>query len=277
MERLQAAIEKARAQRAGQGPAAGGPNPRRHPAAAPVPGTVQEAWEALTQIELKSRTLHRNRVVTYQGGQDSAPFDLLRTRMLQQVRQNKWRRIAFVSPHSNCGKTTAVANLAFSLSRQPDVRTLIFDFDLRQYGLTKMLRQKPAYGMADVLEGRVSFADHARRHGRNVAFGFNLSSVRTASEILQSPKTSEFLDALQTIYQPDLMLFDMPPLMASDDNFGFLQNMDAALLMTTAEKTTMSQIDVAERQVADLTNVMGIVLNGCRYTDGAYGHEYDYY
>ena len=39
----------------------------------------------------------------------------------------------------------------------------------------------------------------------------------------------------------------------------------------------MSQIDTAERHVAELTNVMGIVLNKCRYATGTYGHDYDYY
>lgn len=275
MERLQVAIEKARKQRDGQTP----DRPSR-PAgkSKPVPVSVQDAWEALAQIQLRPRTLHRNRVVTFQGGAEAAPFDLLRTRILQQARQNDWRRIAFVSPHSGCGKTTAVANLIFSLARQQDTRTLIFDFDLRRQGLTKLLKQFPNHGMADILEGRVSFADHGVRYGKNVAIGFNMGTVKTPAEILQSPKTQEILDEIQAIYQPDLMLFDMPPLMSSDDNFGFLQNnVDAALLMAAAEKTSMSQIDVAERQVADLTNVMGIVLNGCRYTDGAYGHEYGYY
>lgn len=275
MERLQIAIEKARKQRDGQTP----DRPQR-PAgkSKPVPVSVQDAWEALAQIELRTRTLHRNRVVTFQGGVEAAPFDLLRTRILQQARQNDWRRIAFVSPQSGCGKTTAVANLIFSLARQQDTRTLIFDFDLRRQGLTKLLKQFPNHSMADILEGRVDFADHGVRYGKNVAIGFNMGTVKTPAEILQSPKTQEILDEIQAMYQPDLMLFEMPPLMSSDDNFGFLQNnIDAALLMAAAEKTSMSQIDVAERQVADLTNVMGIVLNGCRYTDGAYGHEYGYY
>ena len=276
MERLQAAIEKARAQRDGGRDGQDTAAPRQDPRPQ-APAAVQDAWEALTEIQLKPRALHRNRVVTFKGGPDSAPFDLLRTRMLQQARQNKWRRIAFVSPHSGCGKTTSVANLAFSLARQHDVRTLILDFDLRRRGLTTLFRQAPTHSMGEILEGRVPFSDHGRRYGKNVAFGFNLTTNKIASEILQSPKTGEILDELQALYQPDLMLFDMPPLMASDDNFGFLQNVDAALLLAAAEKTTMSQIDIAERQVADLTNVMGIVLNRCRYMDGAYGHEYDYY
>ena len=273
MEKLQQAIEKARAQRDDQIKE----RPKSTENTAPIPKSVQEAWDALPSIQLKSGILHRNRVVTLESGAISAPYDLLRTRMLRQAKLNGWRRIAFVSPHSSCGKTTAVTNLAFSLARQTSIRTLVFDFDLRRRGLTELFRQKPTYGMADVLEGRVTFADHALRYGKNVAFGFNFGSSETASEILQSPKTQGILDEIQSIYQPDLMLFDMPPLMASDDNFGFLHNVDAALLLVAAEKTTMTQIDVAERQVAELTNVMGIVLNKCRYTDGAYGHEYNSY
>jgi hypothetical protein len=36
----------------------------------------------------------------------------------------------------------------------------------------------------------------------------------------------------------------------------------------------MDRIDVTERQIAELTNVMGIILNKCHYADGAYGYEY---
>lgn len=39
----------------------------------------------------------------------------------------------------------------------------------------------------------------------------------------------------------------------------------------------MSQIDVAERHVAELTNVMGLVLNKCRYPSKTRGHVYGKY
>lgn len=292
MERLQAAIEKARAQRENSPP----PLPRAplaDPAAAPrqthpqtarpieatagASASVDDAWAALDDMRLQTRNLHTRRVMTLDAGPDAAPFDLLRTRLLQQAKQHGWRRIGFVSPHSGCGKTTTVANLAFSLSRQLDARSLVLDCDLRRRGLSEVLRQKPATDFAEVLEGRVAFANHGQRFRTNVAFGFNSKSSSNASEILQAGKTQEVLTALEDTYAPDIVLFDLPPLMASDDNFGFLHKLDAALILAAAEKTTMSQIDVAERQVAELTNVMGVVLNRCRYTDGAYGHEYNYY
>jgi len=274
MERLQAAIEKARAQRGTSSPK--GPDTRKAaPASTP---DIQQVWDALAEVRFREDQLHKNRLIAFEGGQESAPYDMLRTKMLQQTKKHGWRRVALVSPHSGCGKSTAAANLAFSLSRQRNLRSLIFDFDLRRAGLTKLLGQSSSSGMAEVLEGEAEFADHALRYGSNIAFGFNNGTkVHTPSEILQSPRTKDILDQIEATYAPDIMLFDMPPLMASDDNFGFLHNVDCALILAAAEKTSMSQIDVAERQITELTNMMGVVLNKCRYTNGVYGNEYDYY
>lgn len=274
MERLQAALEKARAQRDQSETA----QPRQRTATPAAHSGNRDVWEALDDIRIDRNQMQRNRVTTVDTGVDSAPFDLLRTRMLQQAKQHGWKRIAIVSPHANCGKSTATINLAFGLARQTGLHSIIFDFDLRRAGLSKIIGQRPPQGVAEVLQGSVPFAQQARRYGSNVAFSLsNESKVATPSEILQSHKTSEVLDQISADYAPDIMLFDMPPLMASDDNFGFLQNVDAAIIMVAAEQTKMAQIDIAERQVAELTNVMGIVLNKCRYTSGAHGHEYDYY
>ncbi len=278
MERLQAALEKARAQREGGTPAPQQPARQPQPVGLGPKDPQPEAWSALEEMHVSPQLMHRNRITAFEPGVDSAPFDLLRTRMLQQARHHGWRRVALVSPHSGCGKSTAAANLGFSLSRQHNLHSMVFDFDLRRAGLTKILGQRLPFGMGDVLSGDADFADQARRFGHNVAFGLN-TGTKTAnpSELLQNTRTSQLLDNITAHFEPDIMLFDMPPLMASDDNFGFLQNVDCALIMIAAEQTSMSQIDVAERQVAELTNVMGIVLNKCRYTSGAHGHEYDYY
>ena len=122
----------------------------------------------------------------------------------------------------------------------------------------------------------MDFADHAVRIGPNVALGLNNKTISNSAEILQSSSTQDRLNEIQADYQPDIMLFDLPPLMVSDDNFGFLKNVDCAILLVEAEKTTVKQIDHAERQLAELTNVMGIVLNKSHYTNDGYGYGYGY-
>ncbi|MEO0487042.1 MAG: CpsD/CapB family tyrosine-protein kinase [Pseudomonadota bacterium] len=277
MERLSKAIERARAERLARGTVKPDATPRSRTRATAERTGADTAWLAMEELEFDSKLLFQNRVMTVKAGQDSAPFDLLRTRLVQTARQNSWRRIAIVSPHKACGKSTTCANLAFSMARQRDLKSMVLDCDLRKRGLTRIFGQEPAAGTAEMLQGSVDIADVGRRFGDNLIMCFADRSTGSPSEILQSSSARAALDNIQRTYQPDIMIFDMPPLMASDDNFGFLQNVDAALILVAAEMTTNSQIDVAERQVADLTNVMGIVLNRCRYTDGAYGHEYGYY
>lgn len=282
MERLQAAIEKARAQRNESGrPAPAAPRTNGTSALATEPGYADRAsldanWQSFRQIDTTVPAFRDKKIAAFAGGAEAAAFDMLRTRVIQQARSNNWRRIAVVSPHSSCGKTTTVTNLAFSLGRNSDMRTLAIDFDLRRATLARMLNQKPDHTMADVIEGRVPFADHGLRYGNSVAFGLNAGPVQNSSELLQSNRTAAMLDEIDATFQPDIVLFDMPPLMATDDSLAFLKNVDCALLIVAAEETPMSQIDVAERQIAELTQVMGVVLNKCRLMGSAYGYEYNY-
>lgn len=273
MEKLQAAIEKAREQRQNGKPA----RSRQSPAPARTPtGPLEQRWSALEAFHIAPATARQNRLVSALGGKDAGPFDMLRTRILQQAAQHGWKRVALVSPHSGCGKTTTAANLVFSFGRQADLNTIVLDLDFRRQGLAAVLAHQPQKNMGDVLKGDLDFADHGLRHGDNVAIGLNSGVIQHASEILQSQRAKQVLDDIQHVYEPDIMLFDMPPLMGADDNFGFLGNVDCALLVAAAERTTTEQLDIAERQLSELTNVMGIVLNKSHFTDGVYGYGYGY-
>lgn len=297
MERLQAAIEKARTQREGKEPAtpapagavsapaptakaagktAGKTAPVAAPAAeAPAVSDLTALWRGLQPIDASGllRGGLRSQIVTLRPGAEAVAFDILRTRILHQAQTNGWKRIAIISPHSGCGKTLTTTNLAFSFARQSELRTLVLDLDLRRATLARTLGQSPAATMGDVLEGRVPFARHALRHGENLAFGLNREPVAHSSELLQSTKTREVLAEIEATFRPDIVLFDVPPMRATDDSIGILQFVDAAVIVVAAEETPMKQIDVVERQVAELTNVMGIVLNKCRIMDDEYGYE----
>ena len=291
-ERLRIAIEKARAQRleaaatgaAGAAATATAAAPAQAPAqAAPrampprraVPGAAEAAldsrWDALTPVPPARR---RPGIVSEASPAGSA-YSLLRTRILQQARRNGWRRVALVSPDPGDGKTTLAANLATGLTRQLDVRALVLDLDLRRTGLSKVFSgAAPQEGMDAVLTGEAPFERAARRLGANVALGLNHHPVAQPAEILQSGAAVDALLTAEGDYAPDLVLIDLPPLLIGQDNYGFLENADCALIVVSAESTPMTRIDTAERQVAELTEVMGIVLNKCRYSDRTSGYDY---
>jgi Mrp family chromosome partitioning ATPase len=47
---------------------------------------------------------------------------------------------------------------------------------------------------------------------------------------------------------------------------------DAAIIVAAAGQTTVDQIDACERELAARTNVVGVVLNRCRYMGQDYGY-----
>ncbi|SFQ56741.1 CpsD/CapB family tyrosine-protein kinase [Donghicola eburneus] len=279
MERLQAALQKARAQREGGAAEA----PRRKARGSVIPtrrrrsSVIDDVWQTLPELEVNTDVWQLHRLFAFKGGADAAPFDLLRTKLLRLVRQHGWKRVAIISANADAGKSTTVANLALSFSRQKDLRTFAVDFDLRRPSMARLLGQHLQTNMGQVIRGEVAFEQHVRRLGTNMGFAMNDLPVHQPAELLQSARTAELIGHIEEKYSADLILFDMPPMMVADDAHGFLRLVDAALIVIEAEKTPLKQIDILERQVADLTNVAGIVLNKCNYSDEYTGSYHDYY
>lgn len=278
MEKIQSAIEKARASRNAEEVAAT-VTVAPTPLASVKPDAQAAAWTALTAGTPDPRRMRKNRIVTLAGGADAVPFDMMRTKVLQQMRANGWKRLAITSPTSACGKSTIALNLAFSLARQLELRTILCEMDLRRPVLKTILglhdpKSVSPKSLARVLEGRADFADVAVRYGEGLAVAVNDGPARQAAELLQLSSVPTALAAIEALYAPDLILFDMPPMLVSDDVMGFMGQVDAVLVVAAAETTTTKEVDACERELAGQTNVMGVVLNKCHFLGREYGYSY---
>lgn len=281
MEKIQSALAKARSEREGKAPApdtAARPVPQAQmqppPAAAAPVAEVTQAWKALPPLELNGAQLKRNRVMALEGGRDSTDIDMMRTRVLQQMRDNGWRRLAITSPTAACGKSTIAMNLALSLARQTDLRTVLMEMDLRRPSLAQMTGITRDISFAAVLEGTQAFAHNTLRYGENLAVSCNQRPWKNPAELLGGKQIPDVIAAIEEVYAPDVMLFDTPPMLATDDMMAFARHMDCVLLVAGAESTTVKEIDMCERDLASQTNVMGVILNKCRYMGAEYGYGY---
>lgn len=264
MEKLQAALEKARQSRTGLStPSRAGPDPAK--AQSKLPDTCLERWQALTPFEVQESRLIRHRVVTRLAGKAATPFDILRTKTLLQMRQNGWKRLAITSPMPNSGKTTTACNLALGLGRQSDLRSILFDLDLRDPSVHDFFETRPPYGIGDVLTGAVPFEKQALRYGENVAFSMAQQPETDPTRILLSEEAVVAIDGIEAAYQPDLMIFDLPSVLVNDDTRAFLKNADCALIVIRADTTQYDHFESCRREIAQHTNVLGVVLNAYRY------------
>ncbi len=264
MEKLQKALQIAREQRAG------------HTTAVQQPVARDDAWEALPREDPDVKLLEANRIVSTQVKPVARPFDILRTKVLLNMRKNGWKRLAVTSPEEACGKTTLACNLVLGFSRQSDVRTILFEFDLRRPTIAKRLRLPARPNISEMLHGDVDFADQAVRLTDSVAVSAASAPVADPTSTILNQKTHDTLADIEARYSPDIVVFDLPPLLLSDEAQAFLKDVDCALMVARAESTTVAQIDACERGIAEHTNVLGVVLNQCRHGDDVHLNYADY-
>ncbi|MEM6375431.1 MAG: CpsD/CapB family tyrosine-protein kinase [Pseudomonadota bacterium] len=265
MEKLQAALNQARRKRGEHGVGLPEKTSSSRSGRAQGPKRVQEQWAALPEMELSSEVLEKHRVVTKEASPAAAPFDVLRTKILVQMRKNGWRRLAITSPTPQSGKTTTACNLSLGLGRQDEMRTILLDLDLRSPSMSEYFDTKPNAEVGQVLTGQVPFAEQAMRIGDNVAVSMSSTAEKDPSRLLLAEETAEILDQIETLYRPDIMIFDLPSVLVNDDTRAFLKNVDCALIVVRANKTRYGQFDSCEREIAEQTNVLGVVLNADQY------------
>ncbi len=268
MEKLQAALEKAREKRGDASAPVASRDSEGEPATEDT-NPIPNSWEAVAPMNIRLRRLERHLVVTSQAGSKATPFDILRTKALLQMRQNNWTRLAITSPMPRSGKTTTACNLALGLGRQKDLHTMLLDTDLRDPSVHAFFEVRPEQSIGDVFAGNVDFANQALRIGENVIVSMAKGPETDPTRLLLAEETTETIDAIEERYKPDVMIFDLPSVLVNDDTRAFLKNVDCALIVVRANATKYSQFDACEREIADHTNVLGVVVNAYRHADQA--------
>jgi len=278
MEKLQKALQKARAERTARGltEATSGLASRSAESGERRLTGPDALWAELTPHDLDLNLLDKNLLVSFAADQKSTPFDILRTKTQLLMQKNGWSRLGITSATSVCGKTTLACNVAIGFARQNELRVFLVELDLRRPAIARMLGASPRHDVVEMLSGAVPISDQALRIGENVAVCAARHPSEDPTSILLRQKTHETLARLEERYAPDLVIFDLPPILVSDDTRAFMRNLDCALIVAKAEATKVSHIDTCEREVAEQTNVLGVVLNQCRYADEE-GYLYDGY
>ena len=235
----------------------------------------EAAWNAIDRFPLDPQRLaDRNVITALRQDPSHTRFDILRTRMLQALSENGWTRVAITSPTKDCGKTFTAANLAISLSRQENCRTVLLDLDMRSPSLHKIFGVTDTGAVGDMLRGQIApevhlqgFAPNTISAGSHVAIGFNGIVEPYAAELLQDPKTQAVLDDIEAKFQPSVMLFDLPPALLNDDVIAMLPHIDALLIVAAGGMTRAKEIKETERRLGDKVPLLGVVLNKAEHVE----------
>lgn len=258
MERIKQALEKARLERQASGGTSAA-SPRT--GGADVPTTVNYTQTRVANTA--KQALQERRIITgVEQNEFTDAYRILRTQVLQRLREKNWNSLAITSPGLNEGKTLTAINLAISLAMEVNYTVLLVDADLRHPSVHEYFGIEAEFGLSDYLTADKSLSE-LLVHPEGIP-GFVIlpggKPLTNSAEMLNSPKMARLVDELKTRYPSRIVLFDLPPLLTAADTLAFSPYVDAALLVVEEGKT---QADEARRAVGLLesTNVIGTVLN----------------
>jgi protein-tyrosine kinase len=213
-------------------------------------------------IKLNPAHLEKNRVVsTLSGDVNAGVFDSLRTQVLQKMEENNWRTIAVVSPTPESGKTLVSINLAISIAHLPQKTAVLVDFDLRRPKVSSTLGLHTNKSMNEYLQGEVRAEEVMINPGiPRLLVMPTMKPVSRSSETLSSSKVSGLVNELKERYQSRIVIFDLPPVLSSDDAMVMLPHVDCVLMVVASGMSTEAEIEETLHHLPK-DNLLGVVFN----------------
>jgi Mrp family chromosome partitioning ATPase len=188
-------------------------------------------------------------------------YKILRTRMQQRMETMPWYSIAVTAAAAGDGKTLTAINVAIALARDVNTWVFLVDLDMQRPHVGAYLGLRYDKGLSDYLAGTANFEDIVYEPGvERLAVIPNGRPLEQSSELLASPRIFDLVRSLAAEVPRRIVIFDMPPLLLSDDVLRFLPNVDGLLFVVSEGKTPRSAL-VHAREVLPEDKLLGVVLN----------------
>ena len=191
----------------------------------------------------------------------SRAYKILRTRVLHRLQANNWHTLGITGTAAGEGKSLTAVNLALALAQDVNTWVTLVDLDLQRPQLGSYLGMTYEHGLTDYLSGQAELDQIVYDIGiKRLAVVPNATSVESSSELLRSPRMADFVNALEAQAPRRIVIFDMPPLMVTDDVLAFAPRVDSFLLVVSQGQTARRTLTNAKEVLAEV-NLMGVVLN----------------
>ncbi len=191
-------------------------------------------------------------------------YRMLRTRVMRQMRTQGWRRLGITAARPGEGKTVTAINLALTIAAERAQPVVLVDLDLRRPRISRYLGigDHQVTSLSDYLESRTNSLDQliVTLAEQGLHCILNTRPVDRSSDLLASPRGQAFLGALADRLPDALLIFDLPPMLSTDDPLVVAPMLDAMLLVVAEGDSPRADVAGAARLLAEF-NLLGVVLN----------------
>jgi capsular exopolysaccharide synthesis family protein len=184
-------------------------------------------------------------------------FLSVRLRQLQQSRPLK--KVLVTSSIPQEGKSMVAANLACTLARKTQQKTLLLDGDLRRPTVARLFGLGKIPGISEWLQGErgpMTSIYHLEESGLWVLPAGN--APRNPLELMQSGRLSSLMDQLTAWF--DWVVIDSPPVLPLADTSVWMRLADGVLLVTRQGTTERGQLKRGLEAI-EPSKLLGSILN----------------
>ncbi|AUZ84317.1 polysaccharide biosynthesis tyrosine autokinase [Methylophaga nitratireducenticrescens] len=267
MDRIQKALEKAK-QRHAQKPEPVTVDPTKSessvsqaedPLAAPIESI---SYSQTKVVNVPNHQLERKRIIAgFYNNPQSAVFRMLRTQVLKKMRSNRWQTLAVTSPTAGEGKSVVAANLAMAIAMELNQTVLLVDMDLRNPSISNYFGLNAQVGLKDYLSGDLQLSEVLINPGiKRLVILPGVGRAEDSAELLSSPKMASLVADIKSQYDSRVIIFDVPPVLQTDDVSLAASYFDSTLLVLEDGKNTESNI-TKSLQMLEGSHLLGTVVN----------------
>ncbi|MCG8315404.1 MAG: CpsD/CapB family tyrosine-protein kinase, partial [Pseudomonadales bacterium] len=152
-------------------------------------------------------------------------YKLLRTQIVKKMADKGWNSLAVMSARSGQGSSLTTVNLAISIAMEYRYTVLLADFNLRKPGIHRFFNFDPVLGLSDYFLHGSSINEMLFNPGvESLVVLPGREEIDDSAERLVSPASIRLVDEIKARYPSRIVLFDLPPLLESDDAIAFLDH-----------------------------------------------------
>ncbi len=265
MDRITKAVERARKEQQDGGVA---PSGKRLGAGEVYNGAP------VRKIAVSEDVLKENRIITNKiNFEYSQVYKTLRTHVWHKMRTHGWNTLAITSSNPGEGKSLTAINLAINLAlMEVDHAIILIDLDMRNPSVHRYFGLEPELGVSDYLVAGTPLDEIIVDPGIGRFYVVPGSvALPNSSEILSSPRTSRLIDEIKARFPSNIIIFDMPPILLTDDVLVLSPYIDSTILVIEEGKTLSKDASRA-MDALGRNNLMGTVLNKAEVKVQQYGN-----
>jgi capsular exopolysaccharide synthesis family protein len=194
-----------------------------------------------------------------EGSLGAEKFRFLAVR-LRQLRQNRpLKKILITSTIPQEGKSTVAANLACTLARRRQRKTLLLEGDLRRPNIVNQFGVGKHPGLCEWLSGRTESINIYKLESLGLWILPAGAAPQNPLELMQSGKLSLLMEQLEAWF--DWIVIDSPPVLPLADTSLWSRLADGIVLVTRKGTTEKQQLQRGLEAI-EKSKLVGALVNG---------------